>query len=138
MAVLKYGLNSTNLNQYVPVSEKGSTILPYINFNDSRFSNNIGIRMRGLGNMNTDTTFFRIPRLASMNDSVQYVDDLIQKELALETAFEGNRFQDLMRFALRRKEPDYLAKIVAEKHTSNKASFLEKLSHEENWYIKSE
>ncbi len=140
MAVLKNGMNSTTLfnEKIVPTSEKGSPILPYINFSDARFSNNTGIRMRGLGNMNNDTTFFRIPRLASMADSVLYVDDLIQKELALETAFEGNRFHDLMRFALRRNDPAYLAKIVSEKHTQNKVAILQKLSNPQNWYIKTE
>ncbi len=140
MAVLKNGMNSTTLfnEKIVPTSEKGSPILPYINFSDARFNNNTGIRMRGLGNMNNDTTFFRIPRLASMADSVLYVDDLIQKELALETAFEGNRFHDLMRFALRRNDPTYLAKIVSEKHTQNKVAILQKLSNPQNWYIKTE
>lgn len=140
MAVLKHGLNSTTLfnDKIVPTSEKGTPILSYINFADTRFNNNTGIRMRGQGNMNNDTTFFRIPRLASMADSVLYVDDLIQKELALETAFEGNRFQDLMRFALRRNDPAYLAKIIAEKHAENKTAILQKLSNTQNWYIKTE
>jgi hypothetical protein len=140
MAVLKNGLNSTTLfnEKIVPTSEKGSPFLPYTNFADARFNNNTGIRMRGLGNMNNDTTFFRIPKLATMADSVLYVDDLIQKELALETAFEGNRFQDLMRFALRRNDPSYLAKIIAEKHGINKDAILQKLSNVQNWYIKTE
>lgn len=140
MAVLKHGLNSTTLfnDRIVPVSEKGSPIASYINFSDLRFNDNTGIRTRGLGNMNNDTTFFRIPHLTSMADSVLYVDDLIQKELALETAFEGNRFHDLMRFALRRNDPSYLAKIVAEKHPDQKDVMMQKLSNTENWYIKSE
>ncbi len=140
MAVLKNGLNSTTLfnNKIVPLSEKGSPILSYANFADARFNNNTGIRMRGLGNMNNDTTFFRIPRLASMGDSVLFVDNLIQMELALETAFEGNRFHDLMRFALRRNDPGYLAKIISEKHTQNKNEVFQKLSIKQNWFIKSE
>lgn len=140
MAVLKHGLNSTTLfnDRIVPVSEKGSPIASYINFSDLRFNDNTGIRTRGLGNMNNDTTFFRIPHLTSMADSVLYVDDLIQKELALETAFEGNRFHDLMRFALRRNDPSYLAKIVAEKHPDQKDVMMQKLSNTENWYIKTE
>ncbi len=140
MAVLKNGLNSTTLfnDKIVPTTEKGSPILPYVNFADVRFNNNTGIRMRGLGNMNNDTTFFRIPRLATMADSVLYVDDLIQKELALETAFEGNRFHDLMRFALRRNDPTYLARIIAEKHGTNKEAILQKLSNVQNWYIKTD
>lgn len=137
-AVLKYGLNSTNLynEKIVPTSEKGSPIMQYVNFSDIRFNNNVGIRMRGLGNMDKDTTFYRIPKLNNMNDSVLYVEDLIQQELALETAFEGNRFHDLMRFALRRDDPAYLADKVVNKHPEDKASFKAKLSNPENWYIK--
>ncbi len=137
-AVLKYGLNSTNMinEKIVPISEKGTSAPQYMSFSDSRFINNVGIRMRGLGNMDKDTAFYRIPKLENMHDSVLYVEDLIQQELALETAYEGNRFQDLMRLALRRGEPAYLADKIALKHTANKEEFRTKLTNPENWYIK--
>ena len=120
----------------VPISEKGTSAPQYMSFSDSRFINNVGIRMRGLGNMDKDTAFYRIPKLENMHDSVLYVEDLIQQELALETAYEGNRFQDLMRLALRRGEPAYLADKIALKHTANKEEFRTKLTNPENWYIK--
>ncbi len=137
-AVLKYGLNSTNMfnEKIVPMKEKGSPMPTYMNFSDSRFLNNVGIRMRGLGNMDKDTTFYALPRMASMSDSVLYVEDLIQKELSLETAFEGNRFQDLMRITLRRikngeGDASYLADKVALKNPDIRA----KLMNPDNWYI---
>ncbi|MFT3752686.1 MAG: RagB/SusD family nutrient uptake outer membrane protein [Paludibacter sp.] len=141
-AVLKYGLNSTTManEKIVPAKEKGTPVPVYLNF-DSRFSNNIGIRMRGLGNMDKDTTFFILPKMANMNDSVLYVEDMIQQELGLETAFEGNRFHDLMRIALRRIRngegtASYLADKVAAKHTDNKEAIRTKLMDTENWYIR--
>ena len=112
-----------------------------MDFADYRFSNNTGIRMRGVGNADKDTTFYVFHAQPSMRDSVKFVEDLIQKELALETAFEGNRFQDLMRFTLRRiknQEGDasYLADLIAPKHKTNAAAIRQKLMNPENWYIK--
>ena len=140
-AVLKYGLNSSNLynTKIVPLAERGNPVPEYMNLADMRFQNNVGIRMRGLGNMDKDTTFYRIPRQATMLDSVRVVEDLIQQELALETAFEGNRFHDLMRITLRRmKEGDdasYLADKVSAKYP-NPAVMRSLLMNPDNWYIK--
>ena len=142
-AVLKYGLNSTNMFnlKIIPASEKGTTAPSYMNFSDARFINNVGIRMRGLGSMDKDTTFYTFQKQIAMNDSVLYVEDLIQKELALETAFEGNRFQDLMRITLRRiqtgeGDASYLADKVAAKHVGNEATTKGLLMVTDNWYIK--
>lgn len=141
-AVLKFGLNSTNLfnERIAPVSEKGAPLISYVNFNDNRFINNVGIRMRGLGNMQNDTTFYRLPKLPAMTDSILYVEDLIQRELALETAFEGNRFHDLMRITLRRmvngeSDESYLADIVSAKY-ANPNEMKQKLMNSDNWYIR--
>jgi hypothetical protein len=111
-----------------------------MNFNDARFANNGGIRMRGCGKVNMDTTYYRIPDFAlktnPKQDSILYVEDMIDQELTLETAFEGNRFQDLMRFAIRRNENSYLAEKVAAKHKENYQTIKEKLLIRENWYLK--
>lgn len=141
-AVLKYGLNSTNLfnEKIVPAKEKTSPLQTYMSFSDSRFANNVGIRMRGLGNMDKDTTFYTIPKMAGMTDSVLYVEDMIQQELSLETAYEGNRFQDLMRITLRRIQTGegtaaYLADKIAAKNTDNKEAIRTKLMDTNSWYI---
>jgi hypothetical protein len=76
-----------------------------------------------------------------MLDSVRYVETLIEQEDALETAFEGNRFHDLMRFTLRRMndgygdDESYLADKIAQKH-ADKAAMKAKLMNRENWYIR--
>lgn len=138
LAVIKNGLNRANLSitKIVPSKEIPNPIPAYMDFSDVRFDKNIGVRMRGCGNVNMDTTKYIIPQLTDINDSVLYVEDLIQKELALETAFEGNRFHDLMRFAIRREDNSYLANKVAEKHPNNKEAIRQKLSERMNWYIK--
>lgn len=145
MAVLRSGLNTMNLfdERIVPARERPAPLPPYMQFNDIRFQNNAGIRMRGLGNAQNDTTFYRFPRQESMMDSIRFVEDLIQQELALETAFEGNRFHDLMRITMRRmqdagynSDESYLADKVAAKH-SNAAIIRNKLMNRDNWYIRS-
>lgn len=142
-AVLKYGLNPVNMRntKIVPANEKDSLSQSFMSFSDNRFELNAGTRMRGLGNADKDTTFFTIPRKDTMKDSVLYVENLIQKELALETAFEGNRFHDLMRFTLRRikngeGDESYLADPISAKHVGRESVIREKLMHIDNWYIK--
>lgn len=44
---------------------------------------------------------------------VDKVEHMIVDEMALETAFEGHRFYDLMRVAMRREDPAFLAEKIA-------------------------
>jgi len=143
MAALKYGLNKVTManKKYVPEIETGTTIPTYMNFVDVRFDNNMGVHMRGCGNVNVDTTYYRIPDFAASaqpkQDSIIYVEDLIEKELALETAFEGNRYHDLMRIAIRRNSETYLAdKISAKYAPAQQAAIKNKLLQRTNWYLK--
>ncbi len=59
------------------------------------------------------------------------VDSLIDVEQALETAFEGRRFGDLMRAAYRRGDPTYLADKVAKRDPSLQG----RLSSYNGWFI---
>ncbi len=59
------------------------------------------------------------------------VEDLIVDEEALELAFEGTRFFDLMRVAHRRNDPAYLANKLALRNPALKT----KLMNEKNWYF---
>ncbi len=138
MAVLKNGLRSTTINniKIVPQNELSTPLPNYMDFNDARFAANSGIRMRGCGDVDKDSTFYIIPKLDALQDSVLYVEDLIQQELALETAFLGNRFQDLMRIAIRRDDNAYLANLVSAKYTDNKEAIKTKLMDRTNWYLK--
>lgn len=135
-AVLKNGLNATNMRneEIIPASETAESKPNYMNFDDVLFNDNVGIRSRGLGNVDQDTNYV-IPAFISLEDSILYVEDLIVNELALETAFEGNRFQDLMRVSMRRNDPAYLADIVAKKYTGNVEEIRSKLMLPANWYL---
>jgi len=143
-AVLKNGLSPETMmvDSIVPKDEKYSsftdstgTFYDYADFGDVIFRNSIGVHERGCGDVHLANDY-RIPASGSLDDSIQYVEDKIVEELALETAFEGNRFHDLMRVALRRHDPSYLANIVAEKYTVNKEAIRTKLMDENNWYLK--
>ena len=142
-AVMKYGLNATNMinTKIVPAKEKETPLPTYMSFSDARFENNVGTRMRGLGNVDKDTTFFALRHQNSQVDSILYVENMIEQELALETAYEGNRFHDLMRLTLRRIQTNegstaYLADKIAAKHSDNKEAIRTKLLTIDNWYIK--
>ncbi len=139
-AVLKNGLTAATISNVVPAFEKDSILPNYMNFSDPRFNENLGIRMRGCGNVNVDTTYYIIPDFTASStakeDSILFVEDMIEQELALETAFEGNRFHDLMRFAIRRNNNDYLADKVAAKHSTNAAVIKAKLQDRTNWYLR--
>ncbi|MDP4276133.1 MAG: RagB/SusD family nutrient uptake outer membrane protein, partial [Bacteroidota bacterium] len=137
MAAIKNGLNRINLSsaKIVPASEKGATLPAYMNFNDIRFDGNIGVRARGCGNVGSDTTKYIIPKCKDLPDSIVAVEDMIINETALETAFEGNRFQDLMRIAIRRNDNSFLADKVAAKHKTNATAIKSKLMTRSNWYL---
>ncbi|WP_169303375.1 RagB/SusD family nutrient uptake outer membrane protein [Pedobacter cryophilus] len=68
-------------------------------------------------------------------------ENKIIEEEALETAFEGYRWQDLLRIALRREstEPNYLANKIGDKFTAagsaDAAIVRSRLSNKANWYL---
>lgn len=72
-------------------------------------------------------------------DSLVYTEDKILDEAALELAFEGNRWGDLVRIAIRRNDPSILADRIYNKLQA--AGYAEagevrsKLMNRENWFI---
>jgi tetratricopeptide (TPR) repeat protein len=94
-----------------------------------RWSKNLGVRGRVFLKART------VP--ASAADPVLYREDLIIQERALELAFEGKRWFDLMRIARRRNDPSYLADKVAAKYSDPaRAEFVRSwLMNEANWYL---
>ena len=74
-------------------------------------------------------------------DLQAYVDSLILNEGALEFAFEGTRFYDLMRFALRSDNPgQFMAdKVYGRRGKANvdavRAEIKNDVSNPRNWYL---
>ena len=142
-AVLKYGLYPDVVNKYIDEAERNAAG-SLISFDIDLFTadNTQGIHSRGSGNADCDTLFV-LPQpqeqLATRQDTVNYqiplVEDMIINEMALEGAFEGYRFNDLMRVALRRNDPAYLADPVSRRNGESDDALRQKLMDPKNWYL---
>jgi len=136
-AVLKYGLWKDNIEKYISLAEREEAG-ELISFSQYSFDdgNTQGIHSRGSGDANADTTYV-IPQLPTQADSILFVEERICDELALETAAEGQRFPDLMRLALHRNDPMFLAaKVAARNGAANiDTELLNRLADKKNWYL---
>lgn len=72
-------------------------------------------------------------------DSLLQVEDYLVEEAALEMAFEGSRWEDLVRIAMRRNDPSFLADKIYEKLSKEGNPLADevrsKLMNRENWYL---
>lgn len=68
---------------------------------------------------------------------IELVDSLIDNEQVLELCFEGNRYYDLMRMAMRKNDPSYLAERVSKRHgeESIDTRLYSVLMDQRNWYL---
>jgi len=151
-AVLKHGLKSAVLNDTTIINRAEITPLPsYCNFTHHNFSDvgyytQTGIHSRGSGDVNRDTLYYSFrqetlndnleyygfpAQLATKQDSMRFVDAMICKELGLETAFEGNRFHDLMRFAIRKNDNNFLAKWVGRRNPALSGLLI----NQDKWFL---
>ena len=75
------------------------------------------------------------------SENTEQVEEKIVDEMALETAFEGQRFYDLMRVAIRHNDPTYLAEKIAHRGGMNAPkdeALYNRLLNTNNWYIRKE
>lgn len=135
-ATLKYGLNGNTLGDTLRVNADEVTY-PYSEFARSQYNGNVGTATRGRGvAIPYDTDSYLIPDLPTMSDSILYVENCILDEMAAETAFEGNRFFDLLRVARHRGEyPAFMADRVSRRFP-DPASARQRLLRPEAWYTK--
>lgn len=117
--------------------------------------NIIGIHSRGCGS-SPYNEFYQMPynfeyanigevdgRLVMLPDTPEQiawqqkqVQELLINENALELAFEGYRFYDLMRIAIRNNDPSYLAnKINARKGAGISSGISVDLTDKKNWFL---
>ena len=159
-------------NDTTVVSVPDSTFLAKFDFSDNRYAvcdildfkrnatvgtnhNQIGIHQRGSGFTPKDTTYV-LP-----HDTVEYdatkrakliaeqqiaVDSLILNESALEFAFEGTRYYDIMRYAMHQKNPAaVMKKIIESRRGAANTNTIESLvvknpnpfkDRESNWFLR--
>lgn len=113
-------------------------------------ANTFGIHSRGcgyydwLGDTNVDRMPFN-PAYASEDGKdteeqirwqQQQVEKMLIDEDALELAFEGTRYYDLMRIALKNNDPSILADRVASRSGIIDAALKARLEDTNNWYMK--
>jgi starch-binding outer membrane protein, SusD/RagB family len=131
MVAVNSGLNKANVLT-VPLIERSPANNTW-NFDDTRYNNAKGLRGRALLDV------VKIPFFTNHADSINFVEDAILQEYALETAFEGNRWGDCLRVALRRKAKDakYLSNLISQKFTSvsDAGTVYQNLLDEKKWYL---
>jgi hypothetical protein len=80
-----------------------------------------------------------VQRAPVVGDSLISIENNIIDEDALELAYEGNRWEDLVRIGLRRKDPAFLADKVFNKLSkegnSQASAVRAKLMNVDNWYL---
>ncbi|MBQ0022563.1 MAG: hypothetical protein KBT29_04920 [Prevotellaceae bacterium] len=162
---------------YVTDKEQVEKFDNFLYFRDEIWNSTYGIHARGAGfgnwtSSNTgqyttnisgyrDSVYYDYSKLilaqgvnlgtASKDDIIDAVENIIVDELALETAFEGNRFTDLVRIAEHKNASgkngtDWLAKKIANRGTKAAtstsqavdgydANLFAKLQNTANWYF---
>jgi len=110
-------------------------------FNDD--GNTQGIHSRGSGYTQFNE-LYRMPNDTTIADSAQLrawqmqkVEDLIVDEEALEFAFEGYRYYDLLRVALRRSatDPNYLSDKIKNRRSGSDTGITADLTDMHNWFL---
>ena len=142
--ILKYGIYDDVLKDRVDTVElKQAGDLVYFDPELFKFEGRYsGVHSLGSGDTHANA-FYELPQpteqLATRQDTVDYqiplIEDMIITEMALEGSFEGYRFNDLMRVALRRGNNAYLADPISLRNGTVNAELREKLMNKENWYL---
>ena len=142
-AILKYGICDETLKNRVDAEElKQAGDLVAFDPNVFRIEEVLGIHSLGSGDSHANA-YYVLPQpteaLATRQDTVNYqiplVENMIIDEMALEGAFEGYRFYDLMRVALRRGDPNYLAAPIARRNGEKDNALYTLLMDPKNWYL---
>ena len=145
--LLKYGLSAYNINLYRdrPALDGEVTGEAWIDFGQDAPDGELatltnqtmsrGFHARGCGNTDMNEAY-TIEEQPSAADSLLWVENQLIDEYVLETALEGNRFHDLMRWARYRSDNAVLADRIAAKFPAGEqAAIRTKLMNQQNWYL---
>ena len=162
--ILSQGINNVVLRDevYPYYSQSDSLWISQFDFPESRYIimtaedvastvgrnyNTIGMHTRGCG-FTPMNEFYQLPQdstktEAEMTPILQaYVDKLIIEEEGLEFAFEGIRYYDLMRYAMRQPNPGetfanfIYARRGKENREAMKSEIKVDLNNRDNWFLK--
>ena len=165
-SILSSGLSNRQIrNQIMPyydTEDKADSIfLAKFDFNDSRYAlvttddvaarsfgqlhNMMGIHSRGSG-WTPMNEYYTLPndsiepdlglRAQLIKEQQAAVDTLLLTESALEFAFEGTRYYDIMRFAKRQANPAAAMKQIIEARRGTKGTTSVPLTDESSWFLK--
>ena len=151
--ILKQGVNNSVIeNEVIPYYEADADWIRTFDFPNvlyvlettanTQAENTTGLHSRGCGYSAYNDAYV-LPDDSTITDSLarrdyqmERVEELIVDEEALELAFEGQRFYDLMRVALRRNKPAFLAdRVYARKGNGQRADIQADLADPQNWYM---
>lgn len=152
--ILEEGVNNTNIGTdvlayYTTASD--SAYIKQFDFPQQRYvlsssasgsSNMQGLHSRGSGD-SKGNQYYKFPEFTTGDTLALQIDSIermIVTEGALELAFEGHRFYDLMRVALRRGDPAFLADRVYGRRGESERSTVQgeikkNLYNKDNWYL---
>lgn len=154
--ILSSGVNKRIINDSIAKyysKEDSAMLVNTFTFPDARYvvyrpdnafsnANTLGIHSRGSG-FTPENQYYKMPVNNAITDQQEQrkwqqtqVENMIMDEEGLEFAFEGYRFYDLMRVALRRNDPSYLADKIAMRTGTMNASLKTMLEDTNNWYLK--
>ena len=148
-AFLKTGVNNDIIDGLLEYYPDDEAFLKQFDFPTNRYilrtkgdntdENTIGIHSHGCG-WTEYNDYYVYPERESLAEEEDAVEDLIVDEDALEFSFEGTRFYDLMRVALRRNDPSYLANRVYARRGDSKAAEMKSvikknLLDTSSWYL---
>lgn len=116
----------------------------YLNFATGTYyiANNSGVLISGNQGIRgrVDMAPLSVDSSLDESETIQAVGQIILDEAALELAFEGTRWEDLIRFAKRNNDPSIVADAVASKFAAaddaaTATTVQQKLLNPENWFL---
>ena len=96
-------------------------------------ANTTGIHSHGSG-YTPKNEYFKMP-VGTLEEQIEAVEDLIMTEEALEFAFEGYRYQDLLRIALRRNDTNYIYNAINQRNGTSDSGVKVDLHDKKNWFL---